>query len=96
VSPANNKFVVPTEGPSLTSEPSVQRNSKRSTYTKQKIKKNSRPGTADSDLLLVPKTQETTTADDAVNYSNIYNSYQYSLNSLQDILAWVRTVAIFI
>jgi len=72
---------------------SVQPVSKRSTYLKQKSKKNSRPGTADSDMHLVPKVQEI--PDDVGNswytsHSNIYNSYQYSLNSLQDILAWVR------
>ena len=75
----------------------MQRNSKRSTYLKQKSKKNGRPGTADSDTHLVPKAQET--SDEIVNpwgisHSSIYNSYQYSLNSLQDILVSVR-VAIF-
>jgi len=58
---------------------------------KQKLKKSSRPGTADSDMQLVPKVQEPS-AVEFVNpwgtgHSNIYNSYQYSLNSLQDILA---------
>ena len=73
---------------------SVQRISKRSTYLKQKPKKHSRPGTADSDMHLVPKIPEI--SEDFTNpwattsHSNIYNSYQYSLNSLQDILAWVR------
>ena len=63
-----------------------------------KPKKNRRPGTADSDLHLVPKTQQT--SDDVANAwgtgsSAIYNSYQHSLKSLQDILAWV-CVAIFL
>ena len=91
MSPANK--LAPSEGPFLTGS----RNSQRSTYLKLKLKKNSRPGTADSDMHLVPKVQDT--SDDIVKtwgtgHSNIYKSYQFSLNSLQDILAWVR-VAIF-
>ena len=81
----------PSEDPSLTGP--VQRNSKRSTYLKQKSKKNGRPDTPDSDLHLVPKTQETSddfTSGWVTSHSNIYNSYQYSLTSLQNILTWVR------
>jgi hypothetical protein len=47
---------------------------------------------------LVPKAQETS-HDVAnvweINHSTIYNSYQHSLNSLQDILTRVR-VAIYL
>jgi hypothetical protein len=67
---------------------SVHRNS--NPYSKQK---HNRSGTPDSAMHLLPRDQGT--SDDVVNasrteHSAIYNSYQHSLNSLHDILAWVR------
>jgi hypothetical protein len=58
---------------------------------KPKAKKNSRPGTSESNKQLLPKGlgsvgfDEPTVSSDT-NHSLIYNHYQYSLNSLNVIL----------
>ncbi|KAF8807968.1 hypothetical protein BYT27DRAFT_7190062 [Phlegmacium glaucopus] len=72
-----------------TSASTLQSNPNRSAYLRYKSKKSYRSSTSDSNLPLLPKDDQTFDGlSDAsgTRPSTIYNHYQYSLNSLHDIL----------
>lgn len=81
-----------------------QRNPNRSAYTKNKFKKESRPGSSESSQGLLPKGSSDTARDSAAIWSalitksgrrsEVYSHYQHSLNSLHDILDRVSSATL--
>lgn len=83
-----------------------QRNPNRSAYTKNKFKKESRPGSSESSQGLLPKGSSDTARDSSAIWSalitksgrrsEVYSHYQHSLNSLHDILDRVSPTTLIV
>ena len=75
---------------SPSSPTSRSRNVNQSAYTRNKVKRNTRPGTAESAEPLMSSHGNGRLS--AQGFSDIYEHYRHSLNSLNDIIDRVRTL----
>lgn len=82
--------------------PSVHRNPNRTSYSNKRGKRSDRPTSSDSSIFLLPKSPNSRLSDDPnVNQSDgrsslVYNHYQQSLISLNDILDRVSLQSILL